>query len=139
MHYAEGSLMPILFSGLLMHNIREAPVPFFLKFITKKIADMVDNSYTLPELKTNLTYIETLLTESPEHEFICGPNLTAADFMMIFVLEAAILFKMLSETSYPKLYSYVRRIQDRAAYKKAGDKGSEVSGVKYVPFAESKL
>ena len=131
--------MPVLFSGLLMHNIREAPVPFFLKFITKKIADMVDNNYTVPELKLNFSYIETFLTESPEHEFLCGADLTAADFMMIFVLEAGVLFKMLNETSYPKLYSYVRRIQDRDAYKRAGDRVTEASGVKYVPFSESKF
>lgn len=137
MHYAEGSLMPVLFTGLLTHNIREAPVPFFLKFITKRIADMIDNNFTLKELKLNLTYLESLLAESPADEFICGPNLTGADFMMIFVLEAAVLFKTLNETSYPKLYSYVRRIQNRDAYKRAGDKVTEASGVKYVPFSET--
>lgn len=139
MHYAEGSLMPVLFTGLLTHNIREAPVPFFLKFITKKIADMIDNNFTLAELKLNLDYLEALLAESPDNEFLCGPNLTGADFMMIFVLEAAVLFKTLNETSYPKLYSYVRRIQSRDAYKRAGEKVSEASGVKYVPFSETKL
>ncbi|KAF1980248.1 glutathione transferase [Bimuria novae-zelandiae CBS 107.79] len=139
MHYAEGSLMPVLFTGLLTHNIRKAPVPFFLKFITRKIADMVDGNFTTPELKLNLTYLETFLSESPENEFLCGPNLTVADFMMIFALEAAVLFRALNETSYPKLYSYVRRIQNRDAYKRAGEKVSEVSGVKYVPFSESKL
>lgn len=139
MHYAEGSLMPVLFTGLLTRSIRNAPVPFFLKFLTGKVADMVDSNYTTPELKTNLTYLESLLAESPEDEFICGPNLTGADFMMIFDLEAAMLSKSLDERSYPKLYSYVRRIQSREEYKRAGDKVSEASGVKYVPFSDSKL
>ena len=129
--------MPALFTGLLTHNIRKAPVPFFLKFITTRIADMIDNNYTQKELKLNLTYLEGLLAESPADEFLCGPNLTGADFMMIFVLEAAVLFKELNETSYPKLYSYVRRIQNRDAYKRAGDKVTEASGIKYVPFSET--
>lgn len=131
--------MPVLFTGLLTNNIRSAPVPFFLKFITKKIADMIDHNYTQVELKTNLAYLEALLAESPEDGFLCGPALTAADFMMIFVLEAAILMKTLNESSYPKLYSYVRRIQSRDAYKQAGDRVTEASGVQYVPFSESKL
>lgn len=139
MHYVEGTLFPVLFTGLLTNSIRKAPVPFFLTFITSKIASMIEENYTHPELKLNLTYLETLLAESPEDEFFCGPNLTGADFMMIFVLEAAVLFKTLNETSYPKLYSYVRRIQSRDAYKRAGDRVSEASGVKYVPFSESKL
>lgn len=139
MHYAEGSLMPVLLTGLLTRTIREAPVPFFIKFITKKIADMIDSSYVNPEVKLHLTYLESLLAESPEDHFFCGPELTTAEFMMIFVLEGGILFGALNETSYPKLYSYVRRIQNRDAYKRAGDKVSEASGVKYVPFSESKF
>ncbi|KAF9734500.1 hypothetical protein PMIN02_010982 [Paraphaeosphaeria minitans] len=139
MHYAEGSLMSVLFTGLLTHNIREAPVPFFLKFITKKIADMIDKNFTLAELKLNLSYLEALLAECPDDEFLCGAKLTGADFMMIFVLEAAVLFKTLNDTSYPRLYSYVRRMQSREAYRRAGDKVSEASGVKYVPFSETKL
>ncbi|KAL1592374.1 hypothetical protein SLS60_011453 [Paraconiothyrium brasiliense] len=137
MHYAEGSLMPVLLTGLLTHNIRSAPVPFFLKFITKNIADMVDNKFTNAELKLHLDYLEALLAESPNDDFLCGPNLTGADFMMIFVLEAVVLFKTINETSYPKLYSYVRRIQNRDAYKRAGDKVSEASGVSHVQTAPS--
>jgi glutathione S-transferase len=43
MHYTEGSLFPVLLTGLLSSSIRKAPVPFFLKPITGKIAGMIDS------------------------------------------------------------------------------------------------
>jgi glutathione S-transferase len=44
MHYAEGSMFPVLFTGMLTDGIRNAPLPFFLKFLTGKIADNIDNA-----------------------------------------------------------------------------------------------
>jgi glutathione S-transferase len=43
MHYTEGSLFPVLLTGLLSSSIRKAPVPFFLKPITGRIAGMIDS------------------------------------------------------------------------------------------------
>jgi hypothetical protein len=41
MHYAEGSFMLPLVLWLLLHRIREAGVPFFLKPLTRMVADKV--------------------------------------------------------------------------------------------------
>lgn len=139
MHFSEGSLMPPLIVGIITSAIRKSPVPFFLKFITTKIADMVDDNFTHAELKLDLGYVESLLAADPEGGFICGPKLTGADIMMLFVLEGATQFGALKETSHPKLYSYVKRMQARDAYKRAGDRVTAASGIKYVPFSESKL
>ena len=51
--------------------------------------------------------------------FICGPKLTAADFMMAFPLEAAQQIADLTEAKYPLLTGYVKRLQEREAYKRA--------------------
>ncbi|KAF1950030.1 glutathione transferase [Byssothecium circinans] len=137
MHYPEGTLMPNLLIALVVGNIRTAPVPFFIKPITRKIADSVDSAYLQPELKAQLSFLEETLGKSPAGQFFCGDSVTGADIMLIFVLEAAIQNKTLMETTYPRLYKYVRHIQGLDAYKKAGERVSEASGEEYVPFSEA--
>jgi len=43
MHYTEGSFFPVLFSGLLSAGVRNAPVPFFIKPLTGKIAGTIES------------------------------------------------------------------------------------------------
>lgn len=118
-------------------DIRGAPVLFFLKPITRAIANKVDGSFTNPELETNLTFLEDYLSKSPnDGQFFCGTNLSGADIMMTFALEGAVKRAPMNETSYPKLYSYVRRMQARDAYKRAGERVTEASGEKYIPFSD---
>jgi len=137
MHYAEGSLMTVLVISLLITSIRNAPVPFFIKPITRMIAGKVDGQFINPELKLHMTFLENYLAGSPDGgEFFCGSTLTGADFMMIFVLEGSVQRVPLSETSYAGLYQWVRRIQARDAYKRAGARVAEASGEPYVPFSD---
>lgn len=104
------------------------------------IANGVDGSFVNPELKTNLTFLEDYLASSPKGgEFFCGSELSGADFMMTFALEGAVGRAPINETSYPKLYSYVRRMQAREAYKRAGVKVTEASGEEFVPFSDIKM
>lgn len=44
----------------------------------------------------------------------------------------------MSETSYPKLYDYMRRLQGRDAYKRAGESVTKASGEQYVPYSDIK-
>ncbi|KAF2715597.1 glutathione transferase [Pleomassaria siparia CBS 279.74] len=137
MHYAEGSLMTVLLIAMVTTNVRNAPVPFFIKPITRMISNKIDDSFVNPELKTHMAFLENYLDTAPNGGgFFCGSTLTGADFMMIFALEGAVQRVPLSDTSYPKLYQWVRRMQARDAYKKAGDKVSEASGEPYIPFSD---
>ncbi|KAF1998444.1 glutathione transferase [Amniculicola lignicola CBS 123094] len=140
MHYVEGSLFTVLTIAMFMNNIRKAPVPFFIKPITRMIANNVDSLFTNPEVALHLTFLEDYLASAPGGgDFFCGQTLTGADVMMIFALEALISRGDVAETSYPKLYSWVRRIQARDAYKRAGDRITQATGVRYVPFSEQPL
>ncbi|KAF2735681.1 glutathione transferase [Polyplosphaeria fusca] len=137
MHYAEGSFMGLLVIALVVHNIRKAPVPFFLKPITNAIAGKIDTSFIDPQLKTHLDFLEGYLGQSPKQgEFFCGTSLTGADVMMVFALEAAVPRAQLNEKTYPKLYGWIRRMQGREAYQRAGEKVSEASGEQYVPYSD---
>lgn len=57
---------------------------------------------------------------------------------MHFALEGATQRVPLSESSFPKLYAYMRRMQQRDAYKRAAKRVSEASGDEYVPFSDLK-
>jgi glutathione S-transferase len=115
-------------------------VPFFLKPITNGVASKVDSGFVDPELKTHFDFLEHYLIKSPSKgEFFCSDKLTAADIMIHFGLEGATQRMPLSETSYPKLYEYMRRLQKRDAYKSAAKRVEEASGEKFVPFSDAKL
>jgi glutathione S-transferase len=138
MDYTEGSLLTPLIVSLITQNIRKAPVPFFLKPITGGIASKVDGSYTEPEIKNHLAFLEDYLKKSPSQgEFFCSSSLTSADIMLHFALEACVKGKYVSETAYPTLYKFTRKLQGTASYKRAGEKVEKATGEKYVPFSES--
>lgn len=140
MDYTEGSLFTVLILALVTGNIKNAPVPFFIKPITGGIASKVDSSFVDPEIKNHFDFLEDYLMSSPSKgEFFCGSSITAADIMIHFGLEGGCQRVPLSETSYPNLYKYMRRLQERDAYKRAGKKVEEASKEKYVPFSETKL
>lgn len=63
-------------------------------------------------------------------EYLCGKNLTAADILMSFPLEAAFSRAGLGtdEAAYPKLVAYVKRMQEHDSYKRAAKKAEEMSG-----------
>ncbi|KAH9872293.1 hypothetical protein IAQ61_005128 [Plenodomus lingam] len=137
MDYAEGSLFTILIVALISGKIKGAPVPFFIKPIVKGVAGNIDSSFVDPELKNHFDFLEDYLSKS-SGEFFAGSTLSGADIMMHFGLEGACQRVPLSETSYPKLYAYMRRLQQRDAYKRAADRVTEASGEKYVPYSDLK-
>ncbi|KAI4632663.1 hypothetical protein J4E80_000020 [Alternaria sp. BMP 0032] len=140
MDYTEGSLFTILILALVTGNIKNAPVPFFLKPITNGVAGKIDSGFVDPELKTHFDFLEDYLVNSPSKgEFFCSDKLTAADIMIHFGLEGATQRLPLSETSYPKLYEYMRRLQKSDGYVRAAKRVEEASGEKYVPFSDAKL
>lgn len=112
-------------------------MPFFLKPITRGIGSKVDDSFVNPELKTHCSFLEDYLAKS-SGEFFCGDSLSGADIMMHFGLEAATQKVPLNETTYPKLYEYMRGIQKREAYVRAAKRVSEASGEDYVAYSDLK-
>jgi glutathione S-transferase len=95
---------------------------------------------TNPELKVQYTFIEDFLAKAQDKgDFFLGSDLTAVDFMIFFALEGGIQHGSLSESTYPKLYNYVRRMQEREAYQRAGEKVTKASGEEFVPFSEAQF
>lgn len=117
MHAAEGSVMPLLVMTLIFNRV-ETGVPWFIRPIAKGISGQVRSAYLGPNLNANLSHMEAELTKST---WFAGEELTAADIMMSFPVEAAAV-RTLGD-GYPKLHAFLERIHARPAYKKALERG----------------
>ena len=121
LHYAEGSLQPLLLMKLFFGRIEKGPMPFFAKPIAKAIAGKVTGSFISPNLERNFDYLESELGRST---WFAGPEFTAADIQMSFPLEAAVSRGGL-DSKRPKLMAFLERIHARPAYKNAIKRGGE--------------
>ncbi|MEO6799599.1 MAG: glutathione S-transferase [Rhodanobacter sp.] len=119
LHYAEGSAMPPLLLKLVIGRIRTAPAPFFVKPIARSIANKVDRTFTDPQLKLQLDYMEG---ELGARDWFVGDSLSAADIQLSFPLEAFAAVGGLGD-SYPGLQGFLERIHARPAYRRALERG----------------
>jgi glutathione S-transferase len=101
LHYAEGSLMPPLLVKLVLGR-----VPLFGGMAQKRLQPMID---------VHLDYVEAELSERP---WFAGPDLTAADVMMSFPLEAAASRAGL-DASRPATMAWLEKVHARPAYQSA--------------------
>ena len=105
LHYAEGSLMPPLFVTLVLSRI-----PVMGKVAMKRFQPMVDR---------HMDYVESELARSP---WFAGEQMTAADIIMSFPLEAARSRAGLDERR-PATIAWLERIHARPTYQAALAKG----------------
>ena len=111
MHYAEGSLMPLLVFNLVLTNVPKH-VPFIIKPIAKKIAEGIKGGFIKPRLSDHIPFLENYVNE---HDYFAG-DFSFADIQMSFPIVA------LQERiggKYPKMKAYAERIQQRPAFQKA--------------------
>jgi glutathione S-transferase len=52
---------------------------------------------------------------------LCGKNLTAADIMMSFPMEAGQSRSGMTKAQYPKIWAYIDQLHQRPAYKRSVD------------------
>ena len=98
LHYAEGSLMPPLLVKLVLGR-----VPLLGKPAQKRLQPMID---------VHLDYVESELAQRP---WFAGDEITAADVMMSFPLEAARSRGGL-DASRPHTIAWLKKVHARPAY-----------------------
>lgn len=121
LHYAEGSLMGPLLVTLIVDQIRKAPVPFFIKPITKAIAGQIMKSYAGPEVENHVRFLEGALAGK---EWLVGGALSGADIQLSYPLEALVARggEAVSAQRFPNINAYVARIQSQPGYLRAKEK-----------------
>jgi glutathione S-transferase len=120
LHYAEGSAMPPLLLKLVFDRVETAPMPFFVKPIARGIAGRVKSTFIEPQIKTHFDCIEGELGKTT---WFAGNEMTGADIMMSFPIEAADARAGLGASGRPKLAAFLHRIHARPAYQQALVKG----------------
>ena len=106
LHYAEGSAMLPLLLKLYVGRLGEAGAP---------LAPRIDS-----ELKNHLGYVDASLQG---REWLVGDTLSGADIQMSFVAEAARGLRV----DYPHMDAWLRRFQQRPAYRRALERGGPYS------------
>jgi glutathione S-transferase len=119
LHFAEGSAMSPLLLTLILGRIRKAG-PFFVRPITRKIADTVMGSFVTPNIRRQLAFMEG---ELRQRAWFTGDEFSAADVQMSFPLEVAVTRGGLDAATYPKLTDFLARIHARPAYQAALQRG----------------
>lgn len=119
LHYAEGTLMPLLVMKLIFGRLGKPPMPLPLRPFGRLIAYGVQQQFLDPRIGENLDFLESELNK---RDWFADDELTAADVMLSFPLEAAVARGGLTST-HPRLADFVQRVQARPAYQRALERG----------------
>ncbi|WP_404415755.1 glutathione S-transferase [Marinospirillum sp.] len=121
LHYAEGSLMPLLLMKLVFTQIPKQPMPFFVKPVAKGISGKVMQRLVDPNLTTHLAFLEQQLEGKT---WLLGDWLSAADVQMSFPMQALAARSDLTE--YPRIAAYVQRIEEEPAWQRVVSKAGKL-------------
>ena len=119
LHYAEGSLMPMMMLKLIFDRLAHPPMPLVMRPAAALIAMGVKGKFVAPRLKEHLDFVEQSLGKST---WFAGEELTGADIQMSFPLEAAVARGAVGEDR-PRIQAFVRRVHARPAYQTALNRG----------------
>jgi glutathione S-transferase len=117
LHFAEGSAMPPLVMTLLFSEIPKR-APMLVRPIARMIGKTVQTSFLNPTIESQLDLMEAELGQST---YFAGAELTGADVMMSFPVEAAASRSSLGDR--PKLKAWLAALHARPAYQLALQKG----------------
>jgi len=120
MHYAEGSLMPLLLLRLIFGRVRTG-APFLVRPIAKAIAGKVDGGFVSPNLERHVGFLASHLDK---RTWFAGEELTAADAQMSFPMEAIVARV---PDAPPVFKAWVDRMKARPAFQKAMERGGAYS------------
>ncbi|KAG8985252.1 hypothetical protein FRB90_004853, partial [Tulasnella sp. 427] len=127
LHYAEGTLMPLLVWKLIL-TVTPNKVPFLIRPVARGVCNTLIARMIDVRLVDNMDLIEEQLKKHPGGWFAGGSEPTAADFMMLFPME---VFAKRSPKPTPESFNaYVNMIHDRPAYKRALEKGGSYAYAK---------
>jgi len=121
LHYAEGSLMPLLVMKLIFSRMGKPPVPWLLRPIGNAFGKGVQKGYLDKQLATHREFIEQHLAS---HAWFAGEQFSIADVQMSFPIQA--LTARGGAANSPAIQAWLAKVQNRAAWQRALQQGGEV-------------
>ncbi|VXB25976.1 Glutathione S-transferase [Pantoea brenneri] len=122
LHYAEGSLMPLLVMKLIFGQMGKAPVPWLLRPVGAAFGKGVQKAWLDKQLQPHMKMIEQHLAANP---WFAGQRFSIADIQMSFPLLA--LAQRVGMEQMPASQKWLQTVQQRAAWQRAIDQGGELS------------
>lgn len=118
LHYAEGSLMPLLLMKLVFVSLGKPPVPFGLRALGGALGKGVQKAYLNPQLETHARFIDAHLAE---HLWFAGEPFSMADIQMSFPLFALLARGGIDNLSH--IEAWKKRVEMRPAWQRAIQQG----------------
>ncbi|WP_230352916.1 glutathione S-transferase family protein [Lelliottia sp. WAP21] len=118
LHYAEGSLMPLLLMKLVFNSFGKPPVPFGLRTLGKGLGQGVQKAWLNPQLETHARFIEAHLSEN---SWFAGDRLSMADIQMSFPIFA--LLARGGIDNLPHTQAWKKKVEMRPAWQRAIQQG----------------
>ncbi|PIJ50383.1 glutathione S-transferase [Erwinia sp. OLTSP20] len=112
LHYAEGSLMPLLVMRLIFNRLGKAPTPWLLRPAGRMLEQGIRKGYLDRQLKNHQQFIEQHLGEQ---RWFAGDHFTIADVQMSFPLQALMARHGQSEN----IQAWLDKIAQRDAWQRA--------------------
>lgn len=122
LHYAEGSLMPLLLMKLVFNSLGKPPVPFGLRTLGKALGQGVQKAYLNRQLETHARFIESHLAQ---HSWFAGETLSMADIQMSFPI-----FALLSRggiDNLPHTRAWKAKVENLPAWQRTLEKGGPLT------------
>lgn len=118
LHYAEGSLMPILLMKLVFNSLGKPPVPFGLRTLGKGLGKGVQKAWLNPQLETHARFIEAHLSEN---SWFAGDRLSMADIQMSFPIFALLARGGIDNLTHTQAWK--KKVEMRPAWQRAIQQG----------------
>ncbi|NDO81755.1 glutathione S-transferase [Citrobacter sp. NCU1] len=114
LHYAEGSLMPLLLLKLVFVSLGKPPVPFGLRTLGGVLGQGVQKAWLNPQLETHARYIDAHLAGRP---WFAGEQISMADIQMSFPLFALLARSGIDDLTH--ISAWKTRVETRPAWQRA--------------------
>ena len=122
LHYAEGSLMPLLVMKLIFSRLGKPPVPWLIRPVGAALGKGVQRAYIDKQLAPHKQMIETHLASQP---WFAGQRFSIADIQMSFPLLA--LTSRGGLDAMPATQQWLQKVQTRAAWQRAIEQGGPIN------------
>ncbi len=114
LHYAEGSLMPLMVMKMVFGNMDKPPVPEVFRSVGAMFGEAIQKTWLNRRIEIHSSYIENHLSS---HEWFAGDALSCADFQMSFPVMA--LLAKLAPEELPNTRQWLAKVEQRPAWQKA--------------------
>lgn len=121
LHYAEGSLMPLLVMKLVFSRMGKPPVPWLLRPVGSAFSKGIQKAWLDKQLTTHRNFIEQHLAT---HAWFAGSRFSIADVQMSFPLLA--LTARGGTADSPAIDAWLRKVQQRDTWQRALAQGGEI-------------